>query len=76
MLAHGAPVEATFLLKPKARARLATLKVSVPGKLEFARSDPRVVRLVREWLAARGYMKMPEHALANAANEGSEDRDA
>jgi hypothetical protein len=72
MLAEGAGAEATFILKPKFKPRVTMLKVCTPGKLEFARTDPRVVRVVREWLAARGYMKMPEHMLASEGSEGGD----
>jgi hypothetical protein len=77
-LADGVPVEATFQLFLVGKARPVTLKIVAPTRLVFDRRDPRVARIVREWVVAAGYMRLPEHLRANegAGEAGAEEEDA
>ena len=63
-LSEGRPCEATFLLTLKARPRPLKLKLVPPRKMEFDRRSPLVVRLVRDWVVASGFMSLPEHLRA------------
>jgi hypothetical protein len=56
-LGDGAPAEATFALFLAGRTRPVKLKIKAP-RLEFERRDPRVVRIVRDWLVARGFLRL------------------
>ncbi len=75
-LSEGKPVEATFHLYLTGKSRPLTLKVVTPRKLEFARRDPRVVRIVRDWIVAAGYMTMPTHLRASDDGRPSDDAPA
>jgi hypothetical protein len=78
-MSEGKPTEATFLLHVALKTRPVKLKIASPRRLDFDRRDPNVVRIVRDWLLARGFMTMPgqrsesagEHAPASvgAASE-------
>ncbi len=52
---------------PGKRGRTVTIEIEPPGKLQMARGDDDVVEIVRELLAVRGYMRLPEHARSEAA---------
>jgi hypothetical protein len=60
-LSDGRAVDAVFHLFIAGRTRPLTLKVVLPTKLDFERRDPRIVRIVREWAVAAGYMRLPVH---------------
>lgn len=68
------PVEATFLLATTAKTRPVKLVIVSPRKLDFDRRNPRVVRIVRDWIVAAGYMRVPEHlrALEDEARDSAE----
>ena len=74
-LGDGVAVEASFLLFLTTRTRPVRLKVAVhKGRLEFERRDPRIARVVRDWVVARGFLSVPEHLRASIerAHEASE----
>jgi hypothetical protein len=58
-IGEGKGAEAVFLLHLASRTRPVKLKIALPRKLEFDRRDPRVVRIVRDWCVARGFITMP-----------------
>jgi hypothetical protein len=60
-LTDGTVVEATFLLKIANRLRPLKLHLVAPRKMEFDRRDPRIVRIVREWMACAGFMSVAGH---------------
>ena len=60
-LSEGASMEASFLLWITGRTRPLKLKLVPPRRLEFDRRDPRVERIVRDWVVARGFMSVPAH---------------
>jgi hypothetical protein len=70
-LSDGKAVEATVLLTLSNRTRPLKLKIAPPRRLDFDRRDTRVVRIVRDWVVARGFMSMPEH-LRGADAESAE----
>jgi hypothetical protein len=61
-LSEGRPAEAAFLLYLAARTRPMKLKMAAPRRVEFDRRDPRVVRIVRDWVVGRGFMSLPAGA--------------
>ncbi|MGO8997401.1 MAG: hypothetical protein ACLQVI_29145 [Polyangiaceae bacterium] len=67
-LTDGASTEASFLLSVAGRTRPLKLKVAPPRRLEFDRRDPRVERVVRDWVVARGFMSVPEHMRGSDAS--------
>jgi hypothetical protein len=75
-LADGTPVEARFILSTTVKRRPVMLAIVTPRKLDYDRRDPRVVRIVRDWIAAVGYMRVPEHshAIEDAREDAVEDR--
>jgi hypothetical protein len=64
-LSEAKPAEATALLFLTSRTRPVKLKIVPPRRLDFERRDPRVVRVVRDWVIARGFMAMPDHLRAS-----------
>jgi hypothetical protein len=69
---EGKAVEAVFLLYLTGRKRPVSLKIAAPRKLEFSRENAKTVRIVRDWVVARGYMRVPEHLMNDgAASESS-----
>jgi hypothetical protein len=73
-LAEGTPVEATFHVFTTVRTRPVALKLAAPRRMEFDRRDARVVRTIRDWVVARGFMTLPEHLQSGArANGGGAD---
>ena len=73
-LRDGVSCQATFLLKTTFRTRPVKLILVTPRKLDFDRRDPRVVRLVRDWVVARGYMQVPAHLRPTEHAETSAER--
>jgi hypothetical protein len=61
-LADGKPADAIFHLVLAGRTRPIKLKLCLPRRIEFDRRDPRVVRIVRDWLVGRRFMRMQDHA--------------
>ena len=68
-LSDGKPAEATFHLYLANRTRPLKLKVAAPRRLEFDRREARVVRIVRDWVVARGFMSVPEHVRTSVSDE-------
>ncbi len=56
---------------PGKRGRTVTIEIEPPGKLHMARGDDDVVEIVREMLALRGFMRLPEHAREAAVTSSS-----
>jgi hypothetical protein len=71
-LSVGKVAEATFHLSLVNRTRPIQLKISAPRRIDFDRREARVVRIVRDWVVARGFMPMPDHLRATASDAPSE----
>ena len=71
-LSDGGACEATFHLFLVGKTRPLTLTIVAPTKLVFERGNPRVARIVREWVVAAGYMRLPEHLRASEVPEAVE----